>query len=86
MSSDAIDTHKAFAESLRLNFPLVVDRDRRVASAFGVLRLWGLLPFPKRVTFVVDGAGTVRSVVAAEFDVDRHADEAIAALKALPSR
>jgi len=37
----------------------------------------------KRVTFVVDGSGVVRKVIASEFDIDRHVDEAIATLQAI---
>ena len=78
-----METHKAFAESLQLNFPLVADRDQRLAAAFGVQRLWGLLPFAKRVTFVVDREGVVRNVIASEFNIDKHVDEAIATLRSI---
>lgn len=83
MSLEGIEKHKAFAESLKLNFPLLADSDQTLASAFGVTRLWGLLPFAKRVTFVVDGEGVIRRVIASEFDIDRHVDEAIAALESI---
>jgi peroxiredoxin len=62
-----------------------VDEERKIAGAFGVLRLWGLLPFPRRATFVVDAEGIVRRVIVSEFDIDRHVDEAISALRALTS-
>lgn len=80
---DGVETHKAFAESLKLNFPLVADPGKKLAGAFGVLRLWGLVPFPKRVTFVVDGAGVVRNAIASELDIDKHVDEAIATLRSI---
>jgi peroxiredoxin len=41
------------------------------------------LPITKRVTFVVDGSGVVRNVIAAEFNVDKHIDEAIATLQSI---
>jgi thioredoxin-dependent peroxiredoxin len=81
VSSDGVAKHKAFAESLKLNFPLVADDAKKVSAAFGVQRLWGLVPFVKRVTFVVDRSGTVKKVIASEFDIDKHVDEAIAALR-----
>jgi peroxiredoxin Q/BCP len=84
VSLEGVETHKAFAESLQLNFPLVADRDQRLAAAFGVQRLWGLLPFAKRVTFVVDRDGVVRDVIASEFNIDKHVDEAIATLRSIP--
>ena len=83
MSLDRLDKHKAFAESLKLNFPLIPDPEKKLSGAFGVLRLWGLLPITKRVTFVVDGSGVVRNVIASEFDIDKHVDEAIATLRAI---
>lgn len=83
MSLDRLDQHKAFAESLKLNFPLIPDPQRKVSAAFGVLRLWGLLPITKRVTFVVDGSGAVRNVIASEFNIDAHVDGAIAALRSI---
>jgi thioredoxin-dependent peroxiredoxin len=84
VSLDGAEQHKRFAESLQLNFPLIADPQKKLSEAFGVLRLWGLLPFTKRVTFVVDGDGRVSKVIASEFDADRHVDEALAALRALP--
>ncbi len=83
VSLDSADQHKKFAESLSLNFPLVHDPDKALCSAFGVTRMWGLLPFPKRVTFVVDGQGIVRKVIASELNADKHVDEAVQALRAL---
>lgn len=83
VSLDGLDKHKAFAESLHLNFPLVADAGQKLSAAFGVQRLWGLVPFSKRVTFVVDAEGVVRNVIASEFDIDRHVDEAIATLQSI---
>jgi peroxiredoxin len=54
-----------------------------VAGAFGVLWLGGLLPITKRVTFVVDRAGVIQNVIASEFNIDKHIDEAIATLRSL---
>jgi peroxiredoxin len=54
-----------------------------VAAGFGVQRLWGLLPFAKRVTFVVDRAGVVRNVIASELNIDKHVDEAITTLRSM---
>ena len=83
MSLEGVEKHKAFAESLKLNFPLVADEKQTVAAGFGVQRLWGLLPFAKRVTFVVDKAGVVRNVIASELNIDKHVDEAIATLRSM---
>jgi peroxiredoxin Q/BCP len=79
VSTDSPDTHGSFAERHGLPFPLVSDRKAEIAAAFGVARLGGWLP-TKRVTFVIDKAGIVRRVIRSELDVDRHIDEALAAL------
>jgi thioredoxin-dependent peroxiredoxin len=83
VSLDGLSRHQAFADSLKLNFPLLADTGKRVAGAFGVLRLWGLLPFTKRVTFVVDREGIVRNLIVSETDVDKHVEEAIASLRSI---
>lgn len=83
MSLEGVEKHKAFAESLKLNFLLVADQKQTVAAGFGVQRLWGLVPFAKRVTFVVDKAGVVRNVIASELNIDKHVDEAIETLRSM---
>ena len=82
---DGLEKDKAFAESHRLNFPLIPDPDRKVSGAFGVLRLWGILPITKRITFVIDAQGVVRNVVASEFNIDKHIEQAIATLRSIRS-
>jgi len=37
----------------------------------------------KRVTFVIDKKGVVQHVIQSEFNIDRHIDDAIAALRRL---
>ena len=85
VSLDGAAKHKSFAEAHSLNFPLIPDPDQKLSGAFGVLRLWGILPFTKRVTFVVDAQGVVRNVIASEFNIDKHIDEAVATLRSLRS-
>ncbi len=85
VSMDSAESHRKFAAAQRLNFPLLSDTDGRIASAFGVTRLGGWMPFlpVKRVTFVVDRSGVVRKVVQSELSMDAHVDGAIAALREL---
>jgi peroxiredoxin Q/BCP len=82
VSTDSAATHAAFAQKHGLPFPLLSDPNARVASAFGVARIGGWLP-TKRVTFVIDKQGVVRKVIKSELDVDRHVDDALAALAEL---
>jgi peroxiredoxin Q/BCP len=86
VSADSEASHARFAERQRLNFPLLSDPDGAIAKAFGVARLGGILGGwlpPRRVTFVIDGAGTVRRVIAGELDAGRHVDGALEALREL---
>ena len=45
----ALESHRKYAEKMKFNFPLLSDRDRRVAGDFGALK--------------ADGQGIQRSVV-----------------------
>ncbi len=80
VSNDQVGRQREFDEENELNFPLLSDAKKTVAKQFGVKRA-GPLP-TKRATFVV---GTDRKVIAAitsETNMNAHADDALAALKA----
>ena len=80
ISADPVDRQKAFDDKNDLGFPLLSDPDKQIARQFGVKR-FGPLP-SKRATFVI---GTDRKLIAAissELNMDAHADEALAALRA----
>jgi len=83
ISPDPPDSHRAFAERHGLPFTLVSDADRSVARAYGVLRLWGLLPLNKRVTFVLDRQGTIRATIHRELAIGGHLEGILAALEEL---
>ncbi len=82
VSLDPPGRHAAFAQAYQLPYPLVSDGGARIAAAYGVQRLRGWLP-TRRVTFVIAKDGIVRRVIQSEFGIDRHIDEAIAALRDL---
>jgi len=79
VSTDSAETHASFADKHGLPFPLLSDAQAEVAASFGAARIGGWLP-SKRITFVIDKAGVVRDVIKSELDVDRHVDDALAAL------
>ncbi len=56
ISVDSRHSHKAFAEHLGLEFPLLSDYDKRVCQAYGVLREGG---FAERALFVIDKQGLI---------------------------
>jgi peroxiredoxin (alkyl hydroperoxide reductase subunit C) len=57
ISVDSRHSHKAFAEHLGLEFPLLSDFDKKICQAYGVLREGG---FAERALFVIDRQGIVR--------------------------
>ena len=57
ISVDSQHSHKAFAEHLGLEFPLLSDFDKKVCQAYGVLREGGTA---SRALFVIDQQGVIR--------------------------
>jgi peroxiredoxin Q/BCP len=81
VSGDTRASHEKFAGTHRLPYPLISDSSRAIARAYGVLRLGGVLPLPKRVTYVIDRKGVIRMVVHHELQMGRHVEEALAVLR-----
>lgn len=81
VSADSEEQHRSFAESHRLPYVLVSDRDGSLSRAFGVPKTMGFLP--GRVTYVIDQEGTVRLVFSAQMTADRHVQEALKAIQEL---
>ena len=59
VSMDPIEMHKQFTEKDRLNFPLLVDTERKIIDAYGVpvTDHWA-----KRWTFLIDKDGKIAKV------------------------
>ncbi len=79
-------SHRRFTEKYRLPFPLLADRDGKVARAYGALGGPGLLAAARtlagiadRVTFVIDGEGRIAHVIDRP-DAGHHAEEVLALL------
>ncbi len=62
MSVDSVFSHKAFAQKIGIEFPMLSDFNREVGSAYGVLfdEVFGHKNVAKRALFVIDQAGTVQ--------------------------
>jgi peroxiredoxin len=82
VSTDEHSTQCAFAQSLRLPYPLIGDHDRLLAKKFGVL--WPLLGVARRASFVVDAQGVVRGVEVAELHIEEHLQKALRLVENLP--
>ena len=83
VSRDSDASHERFIAENRLPFPLMSDRDGRLSALYGVERLWGIIPFVKRVTYVIDRQGIVRGVIHDEFRIERHTQEVLRILRAI---
>jgi peroxiredoxin Q/BCP len=82
VSLDSIQSHSKFAAKYGLPFPLISDKDKRVANAYGVLKDTGTSA--SRVTFIIDKTGKVAKIFP-KVDVTKHREEVVSALKELPS-
>lgn len=59
VSLNGIESHKAFSDKLGLPFPLLADTNHDLAKTFKVLGGFGILPYAKRETFLVDPQGVI---------------------------
>ena len=81
ISTDGPDALMRFARSLGLPYSLASDPDGAVRRLYDVQRRFGL--GTSRFTYVVDGAGVIRSVHHNEFAMGSHARSALRTLEAL---
>lgn len=83
ISADPLERQEEFSARHGLGFPLLSDPDRRVARRFGVRRPGPL--FNRRATFVVGADGRLVAEIRSETNMEKHADEALAALGGAPA-
>jgi peroxiredoxin Q/BCP len=82
ISSDDMESHKAFAEKHQLNFTLLSDEDGAVRDLFGVPKSFlGLIE--GRTTYVVNKDGKVVYIFNSQLQAEKHITEALQALKEL---
>lgn len=83
ISMDSVDKQQQFADKHGFDYPLLSDPDGTVADIFGVRRgvIGRRIGAPvKRQTFVIGPDRRLVAHIASETNMDRHADEALAAL------
>ena len=80
ISADPVDRQERFSAKHGFDFPLLSDADRSVAKRFGVKRPGPL--FNRRATFVIGGDGRLLAEISSETNMTKHADEALAVLRA----
>jgi thioredoxin-dependent peroxiredoxin len=59
VSLDSVESHRGFCQQEGLGFPLLSDRDGRVAASYGSLINFGFLKLAARRTFVIDPQGKI---------------------------
>ena len=74
ISTDSLDSHRAFAKNHDLPFHLVSDESGTIAKSFGVPNRLGFLG---RQTFVIGADGNVKKIYR-DVDVAKHASEVLA--------
>ena len=82
VSLDSVESHRKFATKYGLSFPLISDEEKRIATAYGVLK--DTKTSTNRVTFLIDTKGKVAKIFP-KVDVTKHTEEVVAALKELPT-
>jgi len=80
VSYDSPDDNNEFAEKYNLPFLLLSDSDKVLADAVGASRL--LLPFPKRISYLVGADGTILKAYPS-VEPSKHAAQVLEDFKAL---
>lgn len=85
VSVDDTDSHATFAKKYNLPFPLLADKDGKVANSYGALSNFGLFKIAKRYTFLIDPKGKIAKTYLS-VDTSRHSQEIIDDLKTLSGK
>src|SRR3984957_14619695 len=80
-SVDSADSHKAFIKKYNLPFPLLLDPDHKIATAYGAANGIPILGLDRRVTYIIDETGKIQGVYP-RVDPSVHAGEILTALGA----
>jgi len=82
VSVDDTDSHARFARKYHLPFPLLADKDGKVADSYGALTNLYLVKMAKRYTFLIDPRGRIAKTYLS-VDASRHSREIIDDLRIL---
>jgi thioredoxin-dependent peroxiredoxin len=82
VSVDDTDSHAEFAKKYNLPFPLLSDKDGKVADSYGALTNLGIIKIAKRYTYLIDPNGRIAKVYLS-VNTSRHSQEIIDDLKKL---
>lgn len=85
VSVDDSGSHAKFAQKYHLPFPLLADKDGKVADSYGALTNLGIIKIAKRYTFLIDPKGNIAKIYLS-VDTSRHSQEIIDDLKQLSTQ
>jgi len=80
LSTDDIESHRAFSEEFSLPFPLLADIDGETVAKYGSARNLGIMTMAKRHTFIIDPEGRIAKRYD-DVDPETHSKEVIGDLK-----
>jgi peroxiredoxin Q/BCP len=73
VSLDSDESHRKFAETHGVQFPLIADKDKSLTRAYGAVGLIrSMLGLARRVTFVIDKGGRIAGVFEGELSPKPH--------------
>lgn len=81
ISADSFESHRGFAKTHNLPYPLLSDPEGMVAKLYGVNKMFGMLP--GRVSFVIDKSGVIRCAISSQFNIQSHIDKTLEAVKGM---
>lgn len=84
VSVDDSESHAKFARKYNLPFPLLADKNGKVADSYGALRNLGVIKIARRYTFLIDPQGNIAKTYL-KVDTSRHSQEIIDDLQQLTS-
>lgn len=73
ISTDSEETQCRFAQRHGVTYPMIGDEDTAITRAYDVR--WPLIPFARRVAYVLDERHVIAGVFNHEFQANRHLDE-----------
>ena len=82
VSLDTVDSHKGFCTKEALNFKLLADTEKSVATEYGSTMIHDGTTYAARNTFLIDPAGVIRKVYV-KVNPAHHSEEVLADLAAL---
>lgn len=83
ISGDSMASHQQFSKKYQLQYTLLADEGNQVRKLFDVPKTLGLMA--GRVTYILDKDGTVKHIFSSQFSFQKHIEEALATVRALPA-